>query len=220
MIKQTFLEDSTQIRIAVNTMRSRLTVIGFNIAIVSFQIAQLPKISGGMVVSGIDHPLHIIAGIQLYMALALSLIAMISFIVSSTFDETGTCRHWTIIAGDLLMYMALAYTIAGFFSPLGESIRNVVAVLPNSPAKTLVLLRSVMITGGVAWFLAMYIGPCVSLIRSPFSKKINLSLGLVYVLVLFVFAWVNTQANMVESSETEKNPIILIVKELCQPVLW
>ena len=34
-------ESDKQVRVAVNVMRARLTVIGFNIAIVSFQIAQL-----------------------------------------------------------------------------------------------------------------------------------------------------------------------------------
>ncbi len=34
-------EDRKPVRVAVNVMRARLTVIGFNIAIVSFQINQL-----------------------------------------------------------------------------------------------------------------------------------------------------------------------------------
>ncbi|RLC11328.1 MAG: hypothetical protein DRI24_18945, partial [Deltaproteobacteria bacterium] len=36
-------ETRIPVRVAVNVMRARLTVIGFNIAIVSFQITQLPR---------------------------------------------------------------------------------------------------------------------------------------------------------------------------------
>ena len=34
------------VRVAVNVMRARLTVLGFNIAIVSFQISQLNRALG------------------------------------------------------------------------------------------------------------------------------------------------------------------------------
>lgn len=40
------LKNDTPVRIAVNVMRACLTVIGFNIAIVSFQISQLYRMSG------------------------------------------------------------------------------------------------------------------------------------------------------------------------------
>ncbi len=47
------VEVGKPVRVAVNVMRARLTVLGFNIAIVSFQIAQLYRVSGGLKVPGI-----------------------------------------------------------------------------------------------------------------------------------------------------------------------
>ncbi|WP_163338483.1 hypothetical protein [Desulfopila sp. IMCC35008] len=209
------------IRIAVNLMRARLTVIGFNIAIVSFQIAQLPRITGGVNIPGIEHPLHLTAGVELYMALALSLIAIIAFIMSSEFDEVGTCTQWTLIAGDLLMYLALAYTIAGFFAPLGGSIRNVAANLPGHPEQTLILQKSVLIAGGIAWFLAMYIGPLISLIRSPFPQITNLSLGIGYISLVLLLSWVNSQAVLIEiSSGSFLFEPGMVLRELTQPLRW
>jgi len=214
--------DSKPIRIAVNVMRARLTVIGFNIAIVSFQIVQLHRISGGVNIPGIDHPVHFTAGIELYMALALSLIALISFVISSELDEVGVCTHWSIIAGDLLMYLALAYTISGFFAPLGESIRNVAANLPGYSTETLILQKFVLITGGIGWFLAMYCGPFVSLVRSPFSRRTNTILGIIYFAIVLLLSWVNSQADILEFADSgaRLSKISLALQELFQPFQW
>ena len=115
-------EVSEQVRVAVNVMRARLTVIGFNIAIVSFQLVYLYRLSGGIKVPGMDHSVHLTADLALLMALALSLTALVAFIMSCAMDEIGVCTHWSLVAGDLLMYLALAYTVAGFFSPLSVTI--------------------------------------------------------------------------------------------------
>jgi len=37
-----------QVRIAVNVMRARLTVVGFNLAIIAFQLGVLPKLPGAV----------------------------------------------------------------------------------------------------------------------------------------------------------------------------
>ena len=137
-------EVSEQVRVAVNVMRARLTVIGFNIAIVSFQLVYLYRLSGGIKVPGMDHSVHLTADIALLMALALSLTALVAFIMSCAMDEIGVCTHWSLVAGDLLMYLALAYTVAGFFSPLSVTIdtfaanisarASEVAILPVFPS--------------------------------------------------------------------------------------
>ncbi len=215
-------ENHTSVRIAVNIMRSRLTVIGFNIAIVSFQIAQLYKISGGISVPGVNHSVHVTADVDLYMALALSLISMIAFIMSCELDEVGICSHWTLLAGDLLMYMALAYTVAGFFAPLGESIRSVGVNLPSKTAETMIVEKTILVTSGIAWFLAMYIGPLVSLLRSPFSKAANWSLGLIYLFLVLTLAWVNVQAAFIEFEHAATGFSLAghFLLELLQPLQW
>ncbi len=86
-------ENPKQVRVAVNVMRARLTVIGFNIAIVSFQIVNLYGISGGIEVPGVDHAVHVGADMALFMALALSLIALVAFIMSSEYDEVHSINQ-------------------------------------------------------------------------------------------------------------------------------
>lgn len=215
-------ENHQPVRIAVNVMRARLTVIGFNIAIVSLQISQLYRISGGMKVVGVDHAVHVGADMALFMALALSLIALIAFIISGTLDDIGYCTHWSLVVGDLLMYLGLAHTMTGFFSPLSESIILFSAKIPTQELKILTLQTTVLITGGAGWFLATYIGPCVSLARSPFNHKTNIMLGAAYLALLLFLFWVSAQSIQVEtlSSGDESKLISGILKEFIQPFRW
>ncbi len=215
-------ENTYPVRVAVNVMRSRLTVIGFNIAIVSFMIANLNKMSGGLRVPGLGHAVHVGADMALFMALALSLISLIAFIISGAFDEVGICTHWSLIAGDLLMYLSLAQTVTGFFAPLTASIEIVSQKLPGQASEIAILHAAPMVAGGVAWFLATYIGPLVSLMRSPFRQRTNITLGLAYLFILVLLAWVSSHAVHVETAGSGDAPglIISVLSELVQPFRW
>jgi hypothetical protein len=215
-------ENRWPVRIAVNVMRARLTVIGFNIAIVSFQIVQLYRSSGGIKVPGIDRVVHIGASMALYMALALSLIALVAFILSSAYDEVGVCTHWSMVAGDLLMYLGLAHTLAGFFVPLAQSIEIFSANLPDHASDISILQTAALVAGGTAWFLAIYAGPVVSLVRSPFQRRINIALGMSYVVVLLALCWVSAHAVGVEAAVAggESGMIVSVLGELVQPFRW
>ena len=215
-------EDRQPVRVAINVIRSRLTVIGFNIAIVSFQIAQLYHASDGLRVPGLDHTVHVGADMELFMSLALSLIALMVFIMSTPFDEVGICNHWSIVVVDLLMYMALAHTLAGFFGPLADTIKIVAGNLPHKASEIHILQSAAIGTGGVAWFLAVYAGPLVSLVRSPFHRRVRITLGIVYLMVLLVLCWVSAQTVKVETAVAVDEPglIISILRELFQPLRW
>ena len=196
------------VRVAVNVMRARQTVIGFNIAIVSFQISQIYKYSGGIKVPGLAQQVHVTADISLYMSLALSLIALIAMTSSSLMDEEGVCTHWSLLVGDLLMYMALAYTLSGFFAPLSETMRAFTTQLPTQAARAVILQRAVLAMATVAWFLALYVAPIVSLVRSQFSLVLSL-------------AWVNAQATLIESVDSGHSSVSrLLLSELVQPLRW
>jgi|GEM_PF-1273024 len=217
-------EKRRPVRVAINVMRARLTVIGFNIAIVSFQIAQLRSGNtvGGLYVPGIGHTLHVVADMELFISLGLSLIAMLALIMSSEFDEVGQCTHWSLVAGCLLMYMALGHTVAGFFSPLSTTIETVAGKMPNQAPDFQILQSGSRITGGAAWFLATYVGPLVTLLRSPFSRRSNIALGSAYLLVLLVLSWNMALAVRVESAVSGDGPGLVfgILRELVQPLRW
>lgn len=215
-------ENSKPVRIAVNVMRARLTVIGFNIAIVSFQLVNLYGLAGGIKVPGMDHAVHLTADASLLMALALSLCALVAFIISSSLDEVGVCTHWSLVAGDLLMYLGLAHTVAGFFAPLGVTIDTLAANISAGTSQVAILHAALSVAGGAAWFLAVYGGPVVSLLRSPFNRRTNIALGVAYLVLLVALCWVNSQAVSVEAAGTGKEPGLIfgVLRELVQPLRW
>ena len=215
-------EDYKPVRVSLRVMQSRLTVIGFNKAIVSFQIAQLSRAADGLRVPGIGHTVHVVADLQLFMALGLSLLALMTFIMSCEFDEVGACTLWSTLAGDLLIYLALAHTVAGFFGPLATTNEMVAGKLPHKASESSILQSESIVIGGGAWFMATYVGPLVSLVRSPFDRRTSILFGIVYLLVLLVLCWLTAQTVRVEAAVPGDEPgmIFSVLRELVQPLRW
>lgn len=207
----------TSPRIAINVMRARLTVVAFNLAIVSLQLAVLPRLPGAVELPGSSLSLHLSTDITLLIGLALSVISLVLFIASSEFDEQGTCTHWGLVAGDLFMYLGLAHSVSGFFAPFS-------VLLQQSTLQGVGLLHTgLVVTGGAAWFLATYLGPVVSLRRSPFSPAVNRGLWTGYVLLLLFVAAVAGQAERLHAQQVGAEPpgaVSATLGELVQPLHW
>ncbi|GEA51818.1 hypothetical protein VIN01S_26220 [Vibrio inusitatus NBRC 102082] len=216
------MNNSASPRIAINVMRSRLTVVGVNVAVVSFQVPQLFKLKGGVVIPGIDHSIHFRADIALLMALVFSLLALVAFIASTSLDEVGYCDHWSFIAGDLLMYLGLANAITGFISPLHQTFQMALQSASVQDLNLAMLGSIITVFGSIIWFATFYIGPIVTLKRSPFSRMGNLGLSLGYVVLLLIVFWVFHQAVNIELSvlSNQEKVVIPYYYELLQPLLW
>ncbi len=216
------IEAHKPVRVAVNVMRARQTVVGFNIAIVSFQIAQIYRMPGGLKVRGVDHAIHLGADIALFMALALALLSLLALTLSSEYDEVGYCTRWSLVAGDMLMYLSLAHTVTGFFAPLDFAIGEFAARIPDQAVAMAVLHVALRIVAGAAWFLATYVGPLVALKQSPFTRRTNIALGIAYLILLIALAWVNSEAASVEAAGTGKESGLVfgVLRELVQPLRW
>jgi hypothetical protein len=210
------------VRVAVNVMRARQTVVGFNIAIVSFQIAQIGRLPGGLKVSGLEHAIHLRADIALFTALALALLSLLALTLSSDFDEVGYCTRWSLVAGDILMYLSLAHTVTGFFAPLDFAIGEFAARIPTHAAAMAVLHTALRVVAGAAWFLATYAGPLTALKQSPFPRPTNIALGIAYLALLMLLCGVGALSVQVETMDTGGQPPLLlgVLKELVQPFRW
>jgi hypothetical protein len=208
--------------VAVNVMGARQTLIGFNIAIVSFQIAQLYRISGGVAVPGFAHEVHVRANLALYISLALALVALIALTSSSSWDEVGVWTEWSLIAGDVLMYLSLACSVTGFFAPIADAMAAFASNLPARKDEAEALRAGVQCAAAFAWFLATYVAPIVSLRRSPFPRRINASLWAGYVAVVVLPAWLNAQARAIEAAGAGQSGSSLgyFVTDLLQPISW
>ena len=126
------------------------------------------------------------------------------------------------MVGDLLMYLALAHTLSGFFGPLAESIDAVAGNLTDKASEFSILKAATIGAGGIGWFLAVYAGPLVSLLRSPFDRRINIVLGFAYLSLLLVLCWVSAQTVRVEAAVSADGPgvIFSVLRELVQPLRW
>lgn len=210
------------VRIAINVMRARLTVVGFNLAIITFQISIIPQFPGAIQLPNAAIPLHIVSDIALLIGFALSIVAMVSFIVSSQFDREGCCNHWSLLAGDLFMYLALAHSVAGFFGPILHVLDQATLNVAPQAGELQTVRIAALIAGGFAWVVAIYVGPAVSLFRSPFGRRVTVTLGGMYLLLLLLAAYVNTQAVRLEAARNNVavDPEPTWLNELYQPLRW
>jgi hypothetical protein len=214
-------ETREPVRIAVNVMRARLTILGFNLAIITFQIKELPALGGGVKLPGIEQELYVSAAAALFLGMALSFIAMVSLIASCSIDRDGVCDHWSLLAGDLLMYLALAQTVVGFFGAFHSEFERVALPDPEQ-AQLFALTSSAMdVFGGIAWALAIYLGPLVSLLRSPFGWRITVALALAYLGLLLLVARVWTMALQLEAQRSDpESPLASWLYGLVAPLVW
>jgi len=204
-------------------MRARLTVVGFNLAIITFQISVTPRFPGAIQLPNAAMPLHIVTDVTLLIGLALSVIAMVCFIASSQLDNEGICTHWSLLAGDLFMYLALAHSIGGFFSPVLHLLDQATLTISQQAAELAMIRTGVVVTGGAAWLISVYVGPLVSLLRSPFSKRITIILAGLYILLVLSTAYINMQAVRLETMLSATNtagPEPTLINELIQPLRW
>lgn len=201
-------------------MRARLTVIGFNIAVVSFQLNRLSLMPGGVDVPGFENVLHASSHVSLVLAIPISIAAMIAYIYSSEYDEVGTCSSWTIVAGDLLMYMGLACTIAGFFAPMGDTLDVLYTNANSQSAQLISVAKSLVFLGGISWFMAAYLGPARSIWKSPFPRTTNISLVIGYLALFSYLGYILAGAAAVDARNTTGITLTLWLAEFVQPLRW
>jgi hypothetical protein len=181
---------SERARVAINTIRARLTILGFNLAIITFQIINMRGLGGGSHLEGFS-TVHLSAVTVLLIGVALSIAAMVAFIASSALDREGTCDHWTLLAGDLLMYLAVAQTVAGLFSPYLRALEAVSVATEAKQEALSAIWIGMTVAGSTAWGLVTYVGPIVSLVRSPLGRvpKLLHAAGYLGVLVCVSRLW-------------------------------
>ena len=189
-------------RVAINTMRARLTILGFNLAIITFQISNTRGLGGGTRLEGFATTVHLSTGMVLLIGLALTIVSMVVFIASSAFDREGTCDGRMLLAGDILMYLALSQTVSGFFS----SYARVLAVMSMPTVAEQGALSAIQIgvaiVGATAWALVTYVGPIVSPVRSYHGRVAKLLHTTVYLGILVCISHLWWAAQRIEGRTT------------------
>lgn len=216
-------EKHEPVPVAVNVMRTRVTVVGFNIAIITFQLGNLRSFhAGGVELPSLQASVHLQADVTLIVGLALSVIALMAFASSAALDREGACTPSVLVAGDLLMYLGLSHTVGGFFAPFVLGLRIVAADFADQASTMTAVQLAVTFIGGLAWFLAMYAGPVVSIVRVSLGRRVKVAVALIYAACVLALCGLNLQATELQaarSEDTSMAPSNLLV-ELVQPTRW
>ncbi len=214
-------ETREPVRIPLNVMRTRLTILGFNLAVITFQIRELPALGGGVKLPGMEQQLYVSAAAALFLGMALSVMALVSLVGSCAIDRDGVCSHWSLLAGDLLMYLAVAQTVAGIFGAFSAEFDQVALSDPERAQMFAFTKGALDVFGGIAWALTIYLGPLVSLLRSPFERRINIAIGLAYLGLLLLVARIWTMALQLDAqSAYPGGPLVSWLGGLVAPLVW
>jgi hypothetical protein len=212
------------VQVAVNVMRTRVTVVGFNIAVITFQFGSLRSVRVGSVeLPSLHASVHLTADVALFTGLALAMVALVTFVVSSAYDRVGVCDHWSLVARELRLYISLAQTVSAVLGPYAP-VRELMAADFSEQATAAATVRwAVVGAGGVAWLLATYLGPIVALVRSPFGRRATATLAIAYVIMVLALAGLGQQASLMQAARAEgagQAAPTTFLEELLQPIRW
>jgi hypothetical protein len=146
---------------------------------------------------------------------------MVCFLASGALDQQGTCDHWSLLAGDLFMYLGLAQAVSGFFQPYVAVLDVIGPADAGSPVSLGAAYIAMLGFGGAAWLAATYVGPLISLLRSPFGRLPTRLLGVAYGLLLLALVYVGAETRRFEAASAGGDAsAVTYVGEFLQPFRW
>jgi hypothetical protein len=217
--------------IALNVTRTRVTVLAFNLTIISVMLSL--KATSGEFTRHDAILQHLPSTVALFVGFCVTLLGLWWLLVSQNQDEQGLSRPWPFTFGAVTTYLALSQTtsafmqeyLAGLKAAIHAAEKSVSGSVPgllghDSLGHTAALTLLAM--GAVTWFLVTYAAPLVAVVRGPLAGR-RAWVFLVYYLaiqvpVFSVYAWTWHIASLAKGSET--NLVNAFALQFVQPVLW
>jgi hypothetical protein len=206
--------------ISPNVTRTRVTLLGFNLTVIAFLSALMLEARGD---EAFTH--HLPGMASLFLSFSLSFLSAICLLASQELDHKGNSRPLLFSLGDILMYVALSQSLAAMMRSSLRAIDKTVEHVAmnfggnNSGSVVLALLATV---GVAAWMLTIYVGPVISIRRSPTSGRTQLVVISAYALVLLLTFAIATDAHMVQDvvlNDPEPTWKIFLC-QFMQPLTW
>jgi hypothetical protein len=224
------LEQDTSTQIALNVARTRVTVLVFNLTVISVMLSILAaRGTAG------DHAVtaHLTSFVALFVGFCLTILGIFWLLSSQDWDAQGLSRPRPFTLGAITTYLALSQTVTAFmheyllgFESAVEASRPGVAasvrsaVPPDALDDAALLLLFVM--GGATWVLTTYVAPLMAGIKG------SLHGGRRWVFVGYYFAlqvpiyWVYARAWHLQyvPADQPANMLSLFALQFVQPLLW
>jgi hypothetical protein len=217
-------------QIALNVNRTRITVLGFNLAVLLFLTGSLFAIGRHLEVRAMWIFLPSYA--QISIGISLTFASLMLILISQRFDSPHSVGPLWFSSGELLMYLALAQTLGAasqlFVGGFVFTFQELPAELVGSAAAAEISRTGQHLTGwihafaAVVWFGVTYFAPGVFLFRLSLARRRKLVLGAGYVVVLSVVFWISSSAYHLHARARGENAsrIVKFVEQVWQPRLW
>jgi hypothetical protein len=224
------LEQGTNTGIALNVTRTRVTVLVFNLTIISLMLSILAARSASA-----DHTVmaHLTSSVALYIGFCLTLLGIYVLLASQNLDAQGLSRPLPFTLGSITTYLALSQTVTAFmheyllaFESTIEAVRPGVAQSSQRLVGLAALgdtgLLVLFVMGGAVWILTTYVAPLHTGLKSPVPSARRWVFAGYYLALQVPICWVHAEAWRLQYVPTDQptNMLSLFALQFIQPLLW
>lgn len=214
--------------IALNVTRTRVTILVFNLTIISLMLSMLAQNHGlvdGWVATTKSHLTTFVA---LFIGFCLTIFGLFWLLRSQNWDAEGLSNPRPFTFGAITTYLALSQTITAFIHEYLHLFDSIEAgaihdALSNAQTDTYApMFYILMVISGGIWFLITYFAPLMAGIKG------SAHVGQRWVFVVYYFAlqipvyWVCAKAwqLQLDSTDHSMNLLKLFALQFIQPLLW
>ena len=224
VIIEYFKKNTENDGVALNVARTRVTILVFNLTIISFLFSMLMTTT-----SPFSNLNNLNISIALYVSFCLTLLGIFWLLLSQNFDEQGLSQYFPFTLGCITTYLALSQTITAFMHlyllnfTLGiNALQHIPRPLVNIEVLSSLPLLILISMGGVIWGLITYVAPLLAMLKSPFRGRMRIFIVVYYFSLQIPIYWVYSKAwSVVYIPEGQsENMIILFLLQFIQPLLW
>ena len=223
-------EQRTDIRIALNVTRTRVTVLTFNLTIIALMVTMISgndSLSSGFVLA------HLTISVALYVGFCLTLFGLWWLLMSQNLDSEGLSRPWPFTLGTLTTYLALSQTVTAFMHLYLVELRSTVETTQGGPGASYLSLVPVAVVGdvglvilflfgGAIWVLMTYIAPLITGLRAPITRGHKWVLAGYYFALQAPVYWLYAKAWHLQQAAVQEpmNMLYLFGLQFLQPLFW
>ena len=217
--------------IALNVTRTRVTVLAFNLTIISVMLSL--KATSGEFTRHDAVLQHLPSTVALFVGFCVTLLGLWWLLVSQNQDEQGLSRPWPFTFGAVTTYLALSQTTSAFMQEYLGGVKAAIHAAEKSVSGSVPGLLgheslghtaalTLLTMGAVTWFLVTYAAPLVAVVRGPLAGRRAWVFPVYYLViqvpVFWVYAWTWHIASLAKGAET--NLVNAFALQFVQPVLW
>jgi len=207
--------------ISLNVTRTRITLLGFNLSVVAFMV--------GILLADTQEKafgVHLPAMSALYVSFLTTMISVGCLLASQELDRVGLSKPWSFAIGDVLMYLAMSQSVSGFTRKYLSGIHEAIDAIHREHLPLVefggFLTTALASVGVLGWALLTYVGPLVSIAKSPVPKGGRKVLFALYVVLLLCVFYIATQAHILQDAVLGdyQEPWSIFLYQFVQPLAF